>query len=70
MSRILEWFAIPSSSELHFVRTFHCDPSALGHALKSMAHSFIELHKPFHYDKPVIHEEDVQYYSVCLRLLR
>ena len=27
-------------------------------ALHSMAHSFIELHKPLHHDKAVIHEGD------------
>ena len=25
-------------------------------ALQGMAHSFVELHKPFHHDKTVIHE--------------
>ena len=30
MARILGWFAIPSSSGPHFVRTLHCDLSVLG----------------------------------------
>ena len=29
-SRILEWLAIPSFSEPHFIRTLHYDPSVLG----------------------------------------
>ena len=29
-ARILKWFAIPFSSEPHFVRTVHQDPSILG----------------------------------------
>jgi len=29
-TRILKWFAIPFSSESHFVRTLHHDPSILG----------------------------------------
>ena len=28
-ARILEWFAIPSSSGPHFARTLHYDPSVL-----------------------------------------
>ena len=47
-ARILKWFAIPFSSELHFVRTLHHYLSVLV-ALHSMAHSFIEL------DKAVVH---------------
>ena len=47
-ARILKWFAIPFSNELHFVRTLHHDhPSWV--ALCGMAHSFIEL------DKAVVH---------------
>ena len=30
MARVLEWFAIPSSTRPHFVRTLHCDLSILG----------------------------------------
>ena len=45
VARTLEWFAIPSSSGPRFVRT-----------LQSISHRFIELHKPLHYDKAVIHE--------------
>ena len=29
-AKILKWFAIPFSSEPHFVRTLHHDPSVLG----------------------------------------
>ena len=29
-ARIVDWFAIPSSSGPHFVRTLHCDLSVLG----------------------------------------
>ena len=29
-ARMLKWFAIPLSSEPHFFRTLHCDPSVLG----------------------------------------
>ena len=47
-ARLLEWFAIPSSSGPCFVRTLHYDLSILG-ALHGMAHSFIEL------DKAVVH---------------
>ena len=47
-ARILKWFAIPSSSGPHFVRTLHHDPSVLGGPTR-MAHSFIEL------DKAVVH---------------
>ena len=47
-ARILKWFAIPFSSEPHFVRTLHHDhPSWV--ALRGMAHSFIEL------DRAVVH---------------
>ena len=44
VARILEWFAIPSSSGPRFVKTLHCDPSWV--ALHSMAYSFTELCKP------------------------
>ena len=47
-ARILKWFAIPFSSEPHFVRTLHHDPPSWV-ALHSMAHSFTEL------DKAVFH---------------
>ena len=49
----LGWFAIPSSSGSRLVRTLCYDPSVLD-ALHGMAHSFNELHKPFHHDKAVI----------------
>ena len=39
---ILKWFAIPFSSEPHFVWTLHHDLSVLG-GPNGMAHSFIEL---------------------------
>ena len=37
-------------------------------ALHSMAHSFIELHKPLHHDKAVIHEGD-RSVSIALYIL-
>ena len=43
-TRIIEWFAIPSSSGPCSVRTLHHDLSWM--ALHSTAHSFTELHKP------------------------
>ena len=55
-ARILEWFAIPSSSGSHFVRTFHCDLS-IWVALLIRVHSFHELCKPFHHNT-IIHEGD------------
>ena len=36
-------------------------------ALHGVAHSFIELHKPFHHNKPVIHE-GVQEVNIWLNL--
>ena len=57
-ARILEWFAIPSSSggpneDLIFSELFTMiHPSWV--APHSMAHSFTELHKPLCHDKPVI----------------
>ena len=53
--RILKWFAIPSSSGPHFVRTlhYHC-PSWV--ALCHMAQSFTKLHNPLRHNKAVIHE--------------
>ena len=55
MARILEWVAISSSSRPQFVRTVHYDPSVLG-SPAWLAHSFIELCKPLHHDKAVIHD--------------
>ena len=55
MASILGWFAIPSSSGSRFVRTLFYDPSVLGN-LHSMAYSFIELCKPIHHNKVMIHE--------------
>ena len=54
-ARTLEWFAIPSSGEPGFIRTFYCD-SSIWVALHGMTHSFIELCKPLLHDKTVIHE--------------
>ena len=54
-ARILEWFSITSSSGPSFVRTLHYDLSILV-ALPGMAHSFIELCKPLHCNKAVIHD--------------
>ena len=58
-ARILECFAIPSSSGSHFVRTLHCDPSSWVD-LHSMALCFIELDKTLPHDQAVIHGEYVQ----------
>ena len=55
MVRILKWFAINSSSGLHFVRTLQYGPSILG-SLAWHGHSFVELHKPFSHDKVMIHK--------------
>ena len=54
-ARILVWFSISSSNEPHFVRILYSD-SSVSMPLHGMAHYFIELHKPFHCDKAVIHE--------------
>ena len=49
-------------------RTLHYDhPSWV--ILHSMAHSFIELHKPLHYDKAVIHETSTSISLTMLNLL-
>ena len=53
--RILKWFAIPSSSGPHFVRTCNYDPSVLV-ALHSIAYSFTGLCKTLHHNKAVIYE--------------
>ena len=45
-ARKLEWFAIPSSSGPHFVKTLHLSWVAL----RSLAHCFIELHKTLRHD--------------------
>ena len=54
-ARTLEWFPIASSSGLRFDRTLHYDPCVLV-ALGGMAHSSIELRKPLHHNKAMIHE--------------
>ena len=43
---------------LYFIRTLLSDPSFLV-ALRGMAHSFIELHKPLCHDKAVIHKGEI-----------
>ena len=48
--------AIPLSSGPHFVRTLHCSSWV---ALHSMACSFIELCKPLHHNKAMIHEGEI-----------
>ena len=40
-ARIMEWFAFPSASGPHFVRTLYCDPSIL--VLHDKVHNFTEL---------------------------
>ena len=47
-------FAFPFSSGPRFIRALHYDPSILG-GLTRMAHSFIELCKPLHHNKAVVH---------------
>ena len=54
-AKVLEWVAIPSSSEPCFVRTLHYDPFILSD-LNDMAQNFPELCKPLCHDKAVIHE--------------
>ena len=39
-------------------------------ALCNMAHSFIELHKPLHHDKAVIHEDVTTHLFKCLKIKR
>ena len=68
-ARILEWFAIPSSSGPHFVRTLHYDLSILG-GLHSMAHSSIELLKPLHHQKAVLREGDFLDMNPLLQILQ
>ena len=58
-ARILEWFAISSSSGPHFVRRLHYDLSIL----HGVAHSFTELCKSLHHDKAVIHEGALYIYA-------
>ena len=53
-ARIPECVAISFFRGPHFFRTLHGDPTILG-ALHGMAQSFINLCKPFHHDKAVIH---------------
>ena len=57
-ARILEWIAISFSSGPHFVRILH--PGWMTHpvALKGMTYNFIELCKPLHHHKAVVHEGD------------
>ena len=55
VARTLEWFAVPSSSGPHFVRTCNYDLSVLV-ALHSIAYSFAELCKTLNHNKAVIYE--------------
>ena len=52
-ARILEWFAIPSSSGPGFVRTLYYDLSILD---GSAPHGSLSYTSPFHHSKAVIHE--------------
>ena len=61
---ILRWFAFPPPVD-HVLSELCCDPSVLG-GPHSMAHSFIELRKPLHHNKAVIHEGVLQ--SVCQQI--
>ena len=58
-ARILECFSITSSSGPSFVRTLHYDLSILV-SLPGMSHGFIELCKPLHCNKAVIHERGLR----------
>ena len=51
----IDWFDLLAVHILSEISTMNC-PSWM--ALNSMAHSFLELCKPIHQDKAVIHEED------------
>ena len=62
MAGILEWSAIPSSSD-HVLSELSTMTWSSWVALHSMAHSFIELCKPFHHDKAVNQEEAKGYYE-------
>ena len=54
-ARILEWFAIPPPVD-HVLLELSTVTSPSWLALHGMAHSFVELHKPLHHNKAVIHE--------------
>ena len=58
LARILprDGLAVPSSSGPCFVRILHYDLYIL---YGPTWHGFLELHKPFHHDKAVIHEGDL-----------
>ena len=56
-ARILEWFAIPPLVD-HVLLELSTVISPSWLALHGMAHSFVELHKPLHHNKAVIHEEE------------
>ena len=53
MARILEWFAISSSTGPHFVRILHHRHLSWV-ALHNIAHSFFEFCKPLHHNNAVI----------------
>ena len=54
-ARVLEWFAFPPPVD-HIVSEFSTMTHLSWVALHGMVHSFIELCKPLHHDKAVIHE--------------
>ena len=54
---MLEWFAIPPLVD-HVLLELSTVISLSWLALHGMAHSFVELHKPLHHNKAVIHEEE------------
>ena len=62
--KTLEWFAVPFSSGPHFVRSLFYDPSILDYPAwhGNSAHSFLDLCKPLHHDKAVIHEGYFNYW--------
>ena len=62
----------PSSCESRFVRTLWQMTHPSWVALHGMAHSFIELYKPFHYKKAVVREgdrllQDIKYSSCAIQ---
>ena len=60
-TRILEWFAIPSSSVLSEFSTITC-PSLV--AMHVIAHSFTEMYNPPLHHKAVMHERNTDYYTI------
>ena len=49
---------LPEFAQVHILSEFSTMTCLSWVALHGMAHSFVELRKPLHYDKAVIHERD------------